>query len=62
MRGRESTRSGYLGPRRYRNHLKLQKEVKFLARRQDQGARLAENAKWKKIHMDGRKANKDKWQ
>jgi len=59
---RKALDEGVLEAKRYGNYLKLQKEVKFLARREDQRARLIERAKWKKITMDGRKANKDKWQ
>ena len=52
---------GALDAERYGNYLRLQKELRFLARRQDHRARLADRAKWKKITMNGRKANREKW-
>jgi len=58
---RKALDEGVLEAKRYGSYLKLQKEVKFLARREDQRARLIEEKKWKKITMDGRKANRDKW-
>ena len=58
---RKALDEGVLDAERYGNYLRLQKELQFLARRQDYRARLADRAKWKKIAMDGRKANRDKW-
>jgi len=57
---RKALDEGILDAERYGNFLKLQKELTFLARRQDYRARLADRAKWKKIIMDARKANTDK--
>ncbi|HEX2974077.1 MAG TPA: ribosome small subunit-dependent GTPase A, partial [Tepidisphaeraceae bacterium] len=42
---------GQLDPGRYENYRKLQKELQFLAARQDHQASLIEKAKWKKIHQ-----------
>ena len=43
---------------RFESYLKLQRELRHLARRQDQKARLAEKAKWKKIAIAGRRMKK----
>ena len=42
----------------YESYLKLKKELRFLATRQDQKAHLAEKAKWKKISQWSKKMNK----
>lgn len=42
--------AGLLNESRYLNYQKLQKELNYLARRQDQRANLAEKERWKKIH------------
>jgi ribosome biogenesis GTPase len=47
---REALEQGQLDPARYENYLKLQKELRFLTLRQDQGASMAEKARWKTIH------------
>jgi ribosome biogenesis GTPase len=49
---------GTLDAGRWRSYLKLKKEFQYLATRQDQRARLAEKAKWKKIAQTARKMNK----
>ena len=45
----EALSEGRLDSGRYRNYLKMQRELRFLARRQDQRLRQEEKAKWKKI-------------
>jgi ribosome biogenesis GTPase len=40
---------GTLDPERFRNYLKLQRELRYLAGRQDQRIRQAERARWKQI-------------
>lgn len=42
--------NGTLDQGRYQNYLKLQKELAYLARKEDQKAQLAEKEKWKKIN------------
>ncbi len=42
---------GSLDPKRFFNYQKLQREVKHLARKQDQRASLVEKERWKKIHQ-----------
>lgn len=49
---------GTLDAQRFRNYQKLQKELEYLSRRQDQKAYLAEKEKWKKIHKALRKSPK----
>ena len=46
---------GTLEAKRYQSYLKLQKELRHLARRQCRKEQLAEKAKWKKITVDYRK-------
>jgi ribosome biogenesis GTPase len=41
---------GKLDYSRFLNYQKLQKELNYLSRKQDQRAQLAEKEKWKKIH------------
>ncbi|MCL1468990.1 ribosome small subunit-dependent GTPase A [Argonema galeatum] len=41
---------GTLDERRFQNYQKLQNELKYMARKQDQKAYLSEKEKWKKIH------------
>ncbi|MGZ4112039.1 MAG: ribosome small subunit-dependent GTPase A [Tumebacillaceae bacterium] len=43
-------RDGTLDRSRYSNYVKLQKELAYLARKDDKQLQLAEKAKWKKIH------------
>jgi ribosome biogenesis GTPase / thiamine phosphate phosphatase len=43
-------RDGTLDRGRYSNYVKLQKELAYLARKDDKQLQLAEKAKWKKIH------------
>lgn len=43
---------GTLDRGRYNNYIKLQRELAYLARKEDQKAQLAEKEKWKKIHKE----------
>ena len=54
----QALREGTLNPGRWQSYLKLKKELQFLAIRQDQKARLAEKAKWKKISQWSKRMNK----
>ncbi|MGG1516748.1 ribosome small subunit-dependent GTPase A [Paenibacillus oryzisoli] len=42
---------GSLDQDRYQSYVKLQKELAYLARKEDKGLQAAEKAKWKKIHQ-----------
>ncbi|NOV03490.1 ribosome small subunit-dependent GTPase A [Paenibacillus planticolens] len=42
---------GSLPQERFYNYIKLQKELAYLARKEDKGLQAAEKAKWKKIHQ-----------
>lgn len=52
--------SGSLDPGRFANYVKMQKELAFLARRQDTSLEQIEKAKWKKIHKSIRDLYKDR--
>jgi len=45
----DALRKGTLEVKRFQSYLKLKRELKYLASRKDQKARLAEKEKWKKI-------------
>ena len=49
---------GTLDAQRFRNYKKLQQELDYISRKQDQKAYLAEKEKWKKIHKALRKNSK----
>ncbi|MEW4284314.1 ribosome small subunit-dependent GTPase A [Priestia koreensis] len=49
---------GSLDASRYQSYMKLQKELAFLARKENQRAALAEKAKWKKLAGDRTKFNR----
>jgi ribosome biogenesis GTPase len=49
---------GNLDQRRFASYQKLQKELDYLHRRQDQQAAALEKAKWKQIHKTARKYKK----
>lgn len=49
---------GILDDSRFLNYQKLQKELNYLSRKQDQRAQLAEKERWKKIHKAMRNHNK----
>jgi ribosome biogenesis GTPase len=51
----EALADGTLDYQRFLNHQKLQKELNYLTRKQDQRAALVEKEKWKKIHKSLRK-------
>ncbi|MNV78514.1 putative ribosome biogenesis GTPase RsgA [compost metagenome] len=43
--------SGVLAVERFQSYVKLQKELAYLARKEDKGLQAAEKSKWKKIHQ-----------
>jgi ribosome biogenesis GTPase len=55
---RQAIEDGTLDYQRFLNHQKLQKELDYLVRKQDQKAHLAEKEKWKKITKSLRNMNK----
>ncbi|MBX7259250.1 MAG: ribosome small subunit-dependent GTPase A [Candidatus Hydrogenedentes bacterium] len=50
--------SGSLSPARIESYRKLRREQAFLARKQDLGLQAAERAKWKQIHKEIKRLNK----
>jgi ribosome biogenesis GTPase len=58
---REALDIGALDPDRFKSYLKLQRELRFLARRQDQKLRQEEKAKWKKISQWQKALEKSKF-
>lgn len=52
---RQALVEGTLAVERFNNYLKLQKELAYLARKEDKGLQAAEKAKWKKIHQAHKK-------
>ncbi len=52
---RQALEDGSLDPARYGSYLKLQKELAYLERKQDQRAQLAEKEKWRRIHLEARR-------
>lgn len=46
--------SGALSAERFQSYVKLQKELAYLARKEDKGLQAAEKAKWKKIHQSSK--------
>ncbi|WP_373291136.1 ribosome small subunit-dependent GTPase A [Paenibacillus marchantiophytorum] len=48
---RNALDEGTLGHERFQSYLKLQKELAYLARKEDKGLQAAEKAKWKKLHQ-----------
>ncbi len=52
---RQALEDGTLDAARYESYLKLQKELAYLERQQDQRAQLAEKEKWKRIHLEARR-------
>ncbi len=55
---RQALEDSTLDYQRFLNHQKLQKELDYLSRKQDQKASLAEKERWKKITKSLRKMNK----
>lgn len=51
---------GTLDPGRFRNYIKMQKEIRYLALRQDSNAAHAEKLRWKKIAMQQKRSYKNK--
>jgi ribosome biogenesis GTPase len=51
---------GSLDPGRFRNYIKMQKEIRYLALRQDSNAAHAEKLRWKKIAMLQKRNYKNK--
>jgi len=51
----EAIENGTLDPGRYRNYLKMRKELEYLDQRRDGVARMNKEAKWKAIHQRMRK-------
>lgn len=51
----EALRSGALPADRYDSYLKLQRELAYLARKEDKALQLKEKKRWKKINSDMRK-------
>ncbi|SDN31384.1 ribosome biogenesis GTPase [Fictibacillus solisalsi] len=54
----EAISDGTLDQERYNSYVKLQKELAFLARKEDQRLALAEKNKWKKISGDRTRVNR----
>lgn len=48
---KEALDEGTLPIERFQSYVKLQKELAYLARKEDKGLQAAEKAKWKKIHQ-----------
>jgi ribosome biogenesis GTPase / thiamine phosphate phosphatase len=55
----QALEDGQLDESRLANYQKLQKELSYLARRQDQRSQLAEKQRWKQIHKALRKSARD---
>jgi ribosome biogenesis GTPase len=49
---RQALRDGTLDSGRYENYRKMQRELAYLARKEDKRAQLAEKQRWKKIHKE----------
>jgi ribosome biogenesis GTPase len=57
---RAAIEDGTLDAARYRSYQKLQRELRHVARKQDQKARLLEKEKWKKISRELRRIDKER--
>jgi ribosome biogenesis GTPase len=57
---REALESGALDAGRFENYLKMQRELDYLARRQDQLAQRIEKDRWKKLSKMGEERSKSK--
>ncbi len=51
---RAALETGELDKGRFQSYLKLQREMRYLAMRQDEGARSVERKRWRQIHKDWR--------
>jgi ribosome biogenesis GTPase len=58
---KEAIERGEIDEKRLRSYLKLQREIRFLAIRKDQRARMDERSKWKKIAISSRQRRKHGW-
>lgn len=56
----EAVEEGELSEARLANYRKLQRELAYQERRQDEGARLAEQRKWKSIHRNMKKLREER--
>nr|WP_245954375.1 ribosome small subunit-dependent GTPase A [Paenibacillus flagellatus] len=54
----EALADGRLAADRYESYLKLQRELAYLARKEDKALQLKEKERWKKIHMDVRRSGR----
>jgi ribosome biogenesis GTPase / thiamine phosphate phosphatase len=52
---KQALADGHLEQDRFQSYLKLQKELAYLARKEDKSLQAAEKAKWKKIHQAAKK-------
>ena len=57
----EAIATGVLNRKRFLSYQKLQKELNYLATKQDKKAYLEEKEKWKKIHQEIRRIQNNKW-
>lgn len=57
----DALKEGTLERKRFRSYLKLKKELRYLAARKDQKARLVEKDKWKKLSQWSKQMKKDKF-
>ena len=57
---KEAVEQGHLENRRYRNYLKLRRELQYLAERQETSAARVEKKRWKHIRKFGRHIRKEK--
>lgn len=58
---REAMEKGLLEEARFASYLKLQKELAYLERKNDEGLQRAEEDRWKQIHKEIRSIYKDKY-
>lgn len=58
---RQAILNGNLDEARFNSYIKLQKELAYLARKEDKRAALAEKAKWKKISKDSVHRNQNRY-
>ena len=58
---REAIENGELGGSRYQSYLKLRRELRYVALREDGTLRQEEQLKWKKIHKAAKQLNKHKY-
>lgn len=56
----EAVENGSVSKPQYENYIKMRKEIKYLETKQDFFAKLEEKRKWKNIHKEIKRLNKDK--